>query len=311
MPFVKAERKKAKLRLALVGPSGSGKTYSALLLAKGLGGRVAIIDTERGSAELYADHPVIGISYDVAQLEPPYTPERYITLIREAERAGYDTIIIDSISHAWMGEGGLIESVDLIAKASKSQNKFRSWADVRPKEKRFIDAMLASPCHVIATIRTKTAWEVTKDENGKAKPVKIGLKPEQRDSIEYEFTTVLELAPEHLATVSKDRSGLLGDRIFTPSEADGAMLRDWLDGGAELPPPPMATTDQVKRIAIMVKDRGVETREEKLERVNAWLARRYPGHLPIASTSELTQDEAAKLIADLAKQPAQDSAKAA
>ena len=173
--FRKAERKQAKLRLALCGPSGSGKTYSALLIAQGLapGGKIALIDTERGSGELYADLT----EYDVAPLEPPYTPARYIELIESAEEAGYDVLIIDSLSHAWTGEGGVLDMHDKAAAASRSGNSFAAWREVTPQHNQLVDAILGANLHIITTMRTKTAYDLVDDGRGKKKPVKIGLAP--------------------------------------------------------------------------------------------------------------------------------------
>lgn len=225
--FKKAERRQSKLRLGLIGPSGSGKTYSALLIAQGLGGKIALLDTERGSGSLYADL----CDYDVAELTPPFTPERYIQAIKEAEAAGYDVLVIDSLTHAWAGEGGLLEYVDRASQALK--NNFAAWREASPKHNALVDAMLGAPLHVIATIRSKTAWDVVKDERtGKTRPVKIGLAPVQRDGLEYEFTCVLELSVDgHIATASKDRTGLFDGQYFVPGMDTGQILREWLQGG--------------------------------------------------------------------------------
>ncbi|EMG37149.1 RecA/RadA recombinase [Desulfocurvibacter africanus PCS] len=224
--FRKAERRASKLRLALVGPSGSGKTYSALLISKGLGGRVALIDTERGSGELYSHL----LDYDAAQLNPPFSPEKYIQAIRVAEKAGYDVLIIDSLSHAWTGEGGVL---DLHDRASKSvKNTFAAWREVTPQHNALVDAILASPCHIVVTMRTKTAYEVS-NENGKAKMVKVGLAPVQRDGLEYEFTVVMDLSVEgHVASASKDRTGIFDGQHIVPGEETGRALKAWLEGGA-------------------------------------------------------------------------------
>ena len=165
--FKRAQRKQAKLRLALMGPAGSGKTYSALKIAKGLGGRVAIIDTERGSAELYSNL----LEYDAAQLEPPYSPDHYIQLLKAAEEAGYDVIIVDSLSHAWAGDGGILDIHDRASKVTR--NSFSAWREVTPKHNMLVDALLGSSSHVIVTMRTKTSYEV-QQENGKTKVVKVG-----------------------------------------------------------------------------------------------------------------------------------------
>jgi hypothetical protein len=229
--FRKAERRKAKLRLGLVGPSGSGKTYSALLVAKGLGGKVALIDTENGSGELYAHLT----DYDVCTLEPPYTVQKYLAAIEAAEQAGYDVVIIDSLSHAWAGQGGILEQVD----ARKGRgNDFTAWRDVTPWHNKLIDAMLQSKCHVVATMRSKTAYEMEKDERGKVKPVKVGLAPVQREGMDYEFTVVLELDQQrHMAQASKDRTSLFDGQVFLVTESTGAMLRAWLEEGDDAPSP--------------------------------------------------------------------------
>ena len=230
--FRKAEKRQAKLRLALCGPSGSGKTYSALLIAQGLapGGKIALIDTERGSGELYADLT----AYDVAPLEPPFTPGRYIEIIRAAESAGYDVLIIDSLSHAWTGEGGILDMHDRATSASRSGNSFAAWREVTPKHNALVDAIIGAGLHVIVTMRTKTAYDLTDDGTGKKKPIKIGLSPVQRDGMEYEFTTVVDLSVDnHIATATKDRTRLFDGEHFVPSVATGEALREWLTTGKD------------------------------------------------------------------------------
>ena len=224
--FKKAQRQQSKLRLALIGPSGSGKTYSSLLISQGLGKSIALLDTERGSGSLYADL----CDYDVAELTPPFSPERYIQAIKEAEAAGYEVLVIDSLSHAWSGEGGILEYVDKATQALK--NNFAAWRKASPIHNRLVDTMLMSNMHIIVTMRSKTAWEVQKDERtGKTKPVKIGLAPVQREGLEYEFTCVLELSLEgHVATASKDRTSLFDGQYFTPGKETGEKLRAWLNG---------------------------------------------------------------------------------
>lgn len=224
--FRKAQRRVAKLRLALIGPSGSGKTYSALKIAQGIGGRVALVDTERGSGELYSHL----LDYDAAQLEPPFSPEKYIQAIQVAEQNGYEILILDSLSHAWTGEGGVLDMHD---RASKSvRNSFAAWREVTPQHNALVDAILGSSCHVIATMRTKTAYEVS-NENGKTKVLKVGLAPVQRDGLEYEFSLVFDLSVEgHVANASKDRTGLFDGQHLVPSVETGKILRQWLENAA-------------------------------------------------------------------------------
>jgi hypothetical protein len=227
----KAERRKSKLRLALVGPTGSGKTFSALQLAFGLGSKVGLIDTEHGSGDLYAD---LG-DYDVITLEPPFSVQKYRDAIRAFEDAGYDTIIVDSLSHAWSGEGGLLDKQGQLENSGKYRNSFATWREITPEHNRLVEQMLGSPAHVIATMRTKTEYVVEKDDRGKNSVRKLGLSPVQRDGVEYEFTLVLDVAENHTARASKDRTSLFDGWCDRISAATGRTLRQWLDSGAEPP----------------------------------------------------------------------------
>jgi hypothetical protein len=233
MQFSKAVRKKARLRLALTGPSGSGKTYSALLLASGLGGRIAVIDSEHESASLYAGLPGIP-DFETLNLAPPFTPERFTQAVQAAAAAGFDTVILDSISHEWNGSGGCLELVDEIARAKFKGNSWSAWNEVTPRHRDFLDALLRSPLHLIATMRSKTETAQT-EENGRKKVVKLGMKAEQRDGIEYEMTVVLDITHDgHFANATKDRTGLFIGHDPKPITAQtGARLREWLESGAE------------------------------------------------------------------------------
>ena len=237
MTFKKAQKKQSKLRLGLVGPSGSGKTYSALAIASGLGGKVAVLDSERGSASLYADK----FAFDVLELQS-FSPEKYVEAIHAAEQAGYDILIIDSLSHAWMGKDGALEQVDNAAARSKSGNKFTAWREVTPLHNALIDAMLQSKCHIIATMRAKTEWVLEENEKGQKVPRKIGLQPVQRDGMEYEFTVVGDLDAGSFS-VSKTRAPdvvPLKAVINKPGFDLGKQLATWLDSGAA-PDPIFAT----------------------------------------------------------------------
>jgi hypothetical protein len=228
-PFRKAERKKARLRLGLSGPAGSGKTFSALQIAFGLGGKIALIDTEHGSGELYAH---LG-DYDVATLTPPFTAEKYIDLIHTAEAAGYNVIIIDSLSHAWAGEGGLLDQQGKIADSGKG-NSFTAWRTITPMHNALVEAMLQSPAHLIATTRAKTEYVLEKNRDGKDVPRKVGLAPVQREGMEYEFTIFFDLSANHLASSSKDRTSLYDGRApFVPNPEIGRELLDWLESGVD------------------------------------------------------------------------------
>jgi hypothetical protein len=256
MQFTKAKRKKAKLRLALVAPSGAGKTLSALMIAKGLGGRWAVIDTERGSASLYSEKVRLSDGtvfeppeFDSLDLAPPYSPERYVEAIKAAEAAGYDGVIVDSASHEWNGSGGCLEINDDLARARFQGNTWAAWNVTTPRHREFIDAMTQSSMHVIATSRTKTETAQTDGPNGKKKVVKLGMKTEQRDGFEYEFTVVLDLVHDgHFAMASKDRTGLFAGDPQPITEQTGKQLLDWLENG-EAPPDLQAVLEGIKNAA--------------------------------------------------------------
>lgn len=228
----RATKCRAKLRLGMSGAAGSGKTYSALLIAHGLGGTIGMIDTEHGSGDLYAD--LLPEGYDVLRLAPPFTPSRYIDAIHALEATGVQTIIIDSLSHAWNGEGGSLDRHGKIA--DRSGNSWQAWRQVTPEHNALVEAILQSPCHVIATMRAKTDYVQEKDERtGRQIVRKIGLAPVMRDGIEYEFTIFMELDSQHLAHVGKDRTRLFDGMILRPDIETGRELLAWLDSGAPEP----------------------------------------------------------------------------
>ena len=225
LTFAKATKEQSKLRLALFGPSGAGKTYTALRIAKGMGGRVAVIDTERGSASKYADL----LDFDVLEL-PKNDIATYIEGIKAA--AGYKVLIIDSLSHAWRE---LLQAMDDLARAKYSGNKWSAWSEGTPQQNSLVDALLGFDGHVIATMRSKTEWVIQQDERGKNAPRRIGTSPEQGKGIEYEFDLLMEISPDHIGTVTKDRTGKYQDRVIDcPGEELGAALAEWLSTGASV-----------------------------------------------------------------------------
>ncbi len=239
MAFQRATKTQVKLRLALFGPSGSGKTYTSLRIASGIGGRIAVIDSERNSASRYADRFVFD-----ADTPGDKTIKSYIQAINESAKAGYDVLIIDSLSHAWKE---LLQEVERLARSKFKGNSWSAWSEGTPMQQTLVDAILSYPGHIIVTMRSKTEW-IQEESNGKSKPVRVGLAPEQGKGIEYEFDILLELTTDHLGTVIKDRTGKFQDKtIDKPGEDFGAALRDWLSDGAEPapektpePPPPPA-----------------------------------------------------------------------
>ena len=236
----KATKKTARLRLAIIGPSGSGKTYTALAIAQGLGARVMVIDTERGSASKYADR----YSFEVGELDT-FAPATYVEAIRACEQAGADVIVIDSLSHAWMGAGGALEMVDRAARQSNSRNSFDAWRSVTPHHNALVEAMLQCRAHLIVTMRSKTEYVLEEDSRGKKVPRKVGMAPVQRDGLEYEFDVVAEMSADHVACVTKSRCSDLADAVVEkPGAQMATTLRAWLtDGTPAAAPAPRPAAD--------------------------------------------------------------------
>lgn len=229
MTFRKAERKRAKARIGISGPSGSGKTYSSILLAQGFGGKIAMVDTEHGSGELYSHLT----DYDVATLSPPFDPQRFIDAIKDAEKGGYSTLIFDTLSHPWFGQGGLLEQHDTISRNPK-ENTYTAWREPTKKHYSLIEAIHQSTIHIISTFRSKQDYLITTNQKGQMVPQKVGLAPIQRDGIEYEYTVFFDLTVEHFATASKDRTSQFTARDpFLITLETGREILEWLNSGAE------------------------------------------------------------------------------
>ncbi|MCL4395296.1 MAG: ATP-binding protein, partial [Chloroflexi bacterium] len=226
MAFQKAVKGQAYLRMALIGPSGAGKTYSALRIACALGGRVGLIDTERKSSSHYANR----FNFDLCPLYS-YSVEAYIAALHEAEDAGFDVLIIDSLSHAWAGKDGVLEFVDKRAKQTQSGNSFGAWRDATPKHNELIDTLLSVPMHLIITMRAKMEYVQEKDDKGRTVIRKVGLQPIQRDNLEYEFDVVGDIGLDHDLRVSKTRFEELVDGYYTkPGEDVAAIIKAALAG---------------------------------------------------------------------------------
>ena len=233
--FVRATRTAARLRLGLIGPPGSGKTYTALRIAHHLGGRIALIDTEHGSASKYAltnggTHDKDGFTFDVLELDS-FSPATYVDAIHLAEKEAYDILIIDSLSHAWVGQEGALEMVDKAAARSRG-NSFAAWRHVTPLHNQLVHTMLASRCHLIGTLRSKMDYVQERDEQtGKTHIRKVGLQPIQREGIEYEFDVVGDLDQQNVLTITKTRCPALnGSTIPKPCSGFAAVLKEWLQG---------------------------------------------------------------------------------
>lgn len=258
--FKPASREKTKLRMALAGVSGGGKTLSALYIAYGLTGdwnKIALIDTEHKRALEYAnrtDLPYPTGAFLYADMQPPYSVARYKQYVAAAAAVvGEDgVVIVDSLSHAWAGSGGVLEYKSQIAQ-NRGKNDYTAWDEAGKLQNDLIDTILSVPCHTICTLRVKQDYALQPNERGKLEPVKLGLAPVQRDSLEYEFDIVLNIARNHIATTGKDVTFLDGfDAVITPQL--GADLGAWLNDGKE--PVRYVCADCGKRIRDFTKKDG-------------------------------------------------------
>lgn len=242
-----AQRKKAYLKLGISAPSGGGKTLGALLIGYGLmkekypkenedfrWGKIAIVDTENGSGELYVGAEIANTKighYNAVTLTAPFEAEKYIQAIDLCEESGIEVCIIDSTTHLWSGEGGLLEQQSALSK--RTGNGYTAWRDITPQHNKFVEKMLQTPMHIIATMRAKQEYALDKDDKGNNgfKVRKMGLEPEQRKGMEYEFTLFLEINAEHEAFGSKDRTSIYDQKTFKIDPKVGQTLMEWLEGG--------------------------------------------------------------------------------
>jgi energy-coupling factor transporter ATP-binding protein EcfA2 len=300
--FTPAKRSEAKARVALLGPTGSGKTHTALAWATVLadGGSVAVIDTENASASLYADE----YDFVTSPWWPPYDATRLAAAIKDA--AGqFDVLVLDSLTHFWAGEGGVLDVVDREA-AKNRGNSYTAWKKGSPVWRGLLDALIFAPCHVVVTMRSKMDYVLVEDSNGKKKPEKIGMAPQARNDVEYEFTLVAELDQAHTLSVTKSRCSTLADAVAPPHQAGGIAktLRDWLgsadaDAAATKKPEPEpvveadpdAITDaQIKKMAICFREQGITDRGARLGYIGKVVGRK------VDSSKELSKKEAGTVI---------------
>lgn len=239
--------------------------------------KVCVIDTENESGSLYVGTVAGGVrvgEYLTINLDAPFSASRYLEAIDVAESAGVEFLVIDSLSHAWSGEGGLLDMQGNIAK--RSGNSYTAWREVTPQHNKLVDRVLQCPMHVAVTLRTKTEYVIEDNGQGKKAPKKVGMAPVFREGIEYEFTIFFELAQDHTASATKDRTGVFDGRFLTINAETGAEIYSWLTSGSvEDKNPPIAVKpaqsappDEGKPLSVLV-DEAIKahcanmTREEK------------------------------------------------
>lgn len=297
MPMIieDAVKSKALLRLALIGTAGSGKSKSSLLLASGLGGseaRIGVIDTERRSSSFYAKQ----FKFKVIHLTPPYTVAKYREAITTFEDAGFDIIIVDSLSHAWAGEGGLLDKQGQLEASGRYKNSFSTWRDITPEHNKLVDQILQSPCHIIVTMRVKTEYvmeEQTRNGRMVTVPKKVGLSPIQRDGLEFEMSVVMDIDELHFARATKDRTDLFNGWRDQITAKTGEMLRKWLDDGEEapeMPPPPNPDDEAVEKL------KGLLQRAETLKELDK--IANYPSAVRLADRISDDYEAALKRVID-------------
>jgi len=233
MKFTDCENSGFYLRVALCGPPGSGKSYSALALATELGfDKIGVIDTENRSARRYARS--FGKRFQSLELAT-FSPRDYIEAIRVAEAGGIEVLIIDSLSHAWAGKGGILEQVDASARRERG-NSFAGWRTATPEHNRLVEALIQCRMHLIVTMRVKVEWVLEKDEKtGKNVPRKVGMAPVQREGLEYEFDVVGDIDDRHDLVITKSRCPALSDAVISkPGKETAQILRAWVDGAGPI-----------------------------------------------------------------------------
>jgi hypothetical protein len=254
-PFVKAEREQAKWKLAIIGPSGSGKSFTALQIASEIvrvngKGKIAVIDSEGRRSRAYAGK----FDFSVKDMAGDFSPSHYIEAINDAVKFGYSVLVIDGLSPAWDGSGGVLEIVDRAASTMKD-NKWAGWATGRPAQNKLVETIVNADIHIIATMRSKVEWAQEMDSRGKMKPVKVGLGAIQSDQMEYEFLMAAMLDMKHTLTITKSMmDGCIAiEEQFTSIPAFVERAIEWLNDGVErvIPPPPPATWANAPTIKLL------------------------------------------------------------
>lgn len=294
LTFQKATKTQSRLRLALEGPAGYGKTYTALVVATGLlrnsGQRVAFLDTEFGSAAKYADL----FDFDTIALDPPFNPDRAVEAIQAAVAGGYGAIILDSLSHFWMGEGGTLDIVDQIARTKYRGDSHRAWKDAGEIQQRLTDAILRSPIHVIAAMRTKKDYvreEIEKDGRTQTRIRAAGTKTVQRDEFDYEFDLIGRFDTPAVMAIVKSRYAALPPEtiIEKPGVEFVEKLEDFLGSGEAL----AAADDQKKLDKLIAELANADSSRDWADVAEKWSRREF-GH----GREQLTGPEMEKALSE-------------
>lgn len=239
-----ARREKMKAAIAFIGGSGSGKTLGMLIMAYGMMKeahsdlseelifqKIGVVDTEHKRSQIYAGTTIADIKihpfYHI-DLQQPYTQERYDEAIRTLKKAGCEVVVVDSLSHAWEGTGGFLDL------QQEHGGNFQAWAKVKPHMQAFVRSLTENDVHVLASMRTKQDYQVETSDTGKINIKKIGLKPIQKDDLEYEFMIVWQLDQDHIARTTKDNSAMFEGSPSKITTEHGSKLYRWLEEGVDV-----------------------------------------------------------------------------
>jgi hypothetical protein len=273
MAIQKATRKRVRLRMALDGPSGSGKTFTGLLFAHALtkryGGKIGVINSERERLYSYADLPLPDgdkLEFYADDLRDG-DPQAYISSIAQFEReGGFTAVLIDSLSHAWAGDGGALEQKD-----KEGGNSFTAWAKITPLHNRMVSRIIGAPFHIIATMRSKPAYVLELNEKGKQEPKRIGMEPIQRKGVEYEYGIFGSMDLDHRIRITKsDCSSVDGISVLKPDGSFMDPIMDWMEVGKSepvtTPVERIATREMVSEyLSMMVENMGGKTTSADVE----------------------------------------------
>lgn len=321
----RASKKNAKLRLWIDAPPGGGKTKTSIIIAKlligepfllpeGVPSRVCVLDTERESAELYADE----FTFDVIPIAPGhYSPQAFTRALHEAEM-GSDVVILDSTTHEWKW---CLKEVDRLAKAKYKGNSWSAWSEVRPPHDEFVDAMMGSPCHIIATARSKQATVQEKDEKSGRTTVKtLGLEAQQDTDMEYAFGIALHMDTDNVGRIGKTRcSAIKGKEFPLPGKDLADELLRWLNSG-DASTEAVLTVEQAidmafRRITAAPGDAGREERLRATNEFKQWCLHKHLSESDYQAALEQVRSkvaqaakERAEAAARQAQQPAEPSA---
>lgn len=288
LTFKKAQKAQSKLRMSIAGPSGSGKTYSSLKIATEMGGKIAFIDTERGSAAKYSDI----FDFDVIELDD-FHPDRYIEAIKLAEKEGYDIIIIDSTTHEWNGKNGILELHEAAVQRQRTKNSYTAWAEITPLHNAFINAILQSKCHVIASVRSKTEYVQEKNDRGQTEIKKVGMASIQRADMDYEYDVMMELNIDHTGVITKTRCAALDGKYFKkPGREIAEILTAWLSDGTPAKVVELATTETIREIERLWSTCGYKLNADTIQPLADFLAEKKG----VNRLADIPQETAAAML---------------